>query len=267
MQRLVSLLAATLAFALALPSAGLAATRYVGDLTDGALLGPVTSSAQLQTDFQRHGELIAKASRQLGLAPSEYREVREAVAGGRARYVTIPRHLDGMAGEHGGVAFAVHDIEIPANVHGWEVDIARPDGVVRVFVPNACGNISYLLVPRARQLAAVTYHRPAPVAVAMVTPPPAPPPPVDATPAPAPLAPVALPTAAPQATHRTGLWPLLALIPLFFIPGGSSVSLPVATGGGIPPVAPPMHLRITTAVLPSATPCPPSVARGREHRP
>jgi hypothetical protein len=136
----------------------LAATRTIGDLTDGALIGPIASTAQLQTAMRDREPLIAQAGSDLGLSAADVAEVQAKIARGQAQYVHIPRHLDGMAGEHGGVAFAVHDVNIPANVYGWEVDLNKPNELVRVFIPNQCGNISYLRVPQRRVAAVRPYH-------------------------------------------------------------------------------------------------------------
>jgi hypothetical protein len=255
--------ALALALAFAVPASALAETRVIGDLSEGALLGPIGSTAQLQNEFTTHNELIAQASDRLGLSRADYDEVREDVQDGLARYVQLPRHLDGMAGSHNGVAFAVHDIEIPAHVYGWEVDINKPDGVVRVFMPNQCGNISYVRVPKRRVLAAaLPFHvaaapTPAPVPV---LPPPAP---VAAAPAPAPVAPI-IPAAVPAASH-TGWLPLLALIPIgFLFHGGGSTSVPI--GGGPAPITPggrvtfPIHGVTIPAPIPTICP-PPAVKR------
>ncbi|MBV8491474.1 MAG: hypothetical protein JO199_13185 [Candidatus Eremiobacteraeota bacterium] len=259
--------AAALAFALilALPVAGFAQTRYVSDLTQGALLGPVTSSAQLQTEFVRNGALIAQASTRLGLSASEYGEVRDAVALGLAQYVVLPRHLDGMSGEYHGVAFAVHDIDIPAGVHGWEVDVVRPNALVRVFVPNSCGNVSYLIVPRREQLAAAPRREKAPAPLALW----------DSAneaaalpnagePAPAEDIAAAPPIAPAVASRSSSFLPMLAMIPLAFLGGGGSVSIPIGAAPPVPvpaahhPVGILLHMPIVT---PTSTPCPPPLRR------
>jgi len=256
MRRRSLLLAFTLI--IAVPVAANGQTRYIGDITQGSLIGPVTSSAQLQTDFVRNDALIAQASARLGLAPSEYRLVRDAIERGDARYVVLPRHLDGMSGERHGVAFAVHDIDIPAGVHGWEVDIERPTALVRVFVPNACGNISYLLVPH-RALAAAP-PRPAPPPLALWSDVP------DSPRAPLQLPPpsediaVAPPIVAAAAGHS--IVRLLALIPLVFL-GGATASVPI---GPAPPGPPPAHRPIgilihVPIVSPTPTACPPPLKR------
>ena len=253
MKRVTPLLA--LLLAAITPISVIAQPRVIGDLSEGALLGEIRDTAQLQNDFTEQHDLLAQASQQLGLSRSDFAEVQQDVARGRARYVEIPRHLNGMAGQHDGHAFAVHDIVIPARVYGWEVDLERPNGIVRVFMPNRCGNMSYLLVPRRQQLAAAHPYRvstPAPLALA--------------------AAPIAAPTAAPvvtptpeavaiaapvapavvaPASHHFALLPWLALgligIALMHGGGGSSTA-PVTFA---PPAAPtpiPVHTICPTAI-------------------
>lgn len=180
MRALVALLLIT-----AMPFQVLAATETISSaqLTEGSLLGQIQSTAQLQHEFDAHSALIAQATEELGLTRDDYLAVRRAIALGQARYVVIPRHLDGMAGQHDGEAFTVKNVTIPAGVHGWEVDLPKPEGMVRVFVPNACGNVSYLRTNKRYRVAAA-YIAP-PVAVA-------------AAPLPTP-APIAIATEAPQA--------------------------------------------------------------------
>jgi hypothetical protein len=227
-RKLTSAIAVMLAVAIQTPA--FATTHMISDLTQGALLGPLTSSSQLQSEFASNGTLIASAGERLGLTTYDIAAVRDAVHTGTARYVELPRHLDGMAGEHHGHAFAVHDVTIPAHVYGWEIDVDHPDGLVRVFVPNTCGNISYLRVPKRRQLAAVApYHLPKPVAYAPTP-----------APSPTPEEVAAVPPAEQPAppTHRNGFLPFLMAIPLalLFHSGGGAITI----GGPPPPVAPPI---------------------------
>jgi hypothetical protein len=231
-----------------LPLQAFAATRTIGDLNDGALIGPISSTAQLQQAMRDRQPLIAEAGRDLGLSAADIATVQSRIARGDARYVRIPRHLDGMAGEHGGVAFAVHDIKIPANVYGWEVDLNRPTEVVRVFIPNQCGNISYLRVPR-RVVAMRPYHFVA-HGIAYAPKPMATPFPIAA--APAAFAPVAAPTLAPvaftpvthpivAAAHHFVFWPFLAAALIgaaLSIHGGSSYSAPIVGSVAAPTPAP-----------------------------
>ncbi len=246
------LLAALLSIALPISAMAQPQPRVIGDLSDGALLGQIESTAQLQHDFSTQRPLLAQASERLGLSREDFRTVRRDIAQGDARYVLIPRHLDGMAGEHGGVAFAVHNIIIPAGVHGWEVDLPKPGAIVRVFIPNRCGNISYLRVSKPRQLAAVLPHRVAlpPLGVlpgTFETPMPM------STPAPAPVAfaPVVAPAPPPPVAHAYHFpWlPILALaiIGVAFGHGGSVGSGP-PTVTSVPTPAPIHTICPTTAI-------------------
>jgi hypothetical protein len=151
-----------LLLSLVLPVRSLAATHVISQrqLTEGSLLGQVVSSEQLQHAFAAKEPLLARAGRGLGLSHRDFLAVRSAIESGHTRYVEVPRRLNGMAGEHGGVPFVLHDVLIPSNVYGWEVDLSRPDGLIRVFIPNQCGNISVLRVPK-RYYVASAYHVPA----------------------------------------------------------------------------------------------------------
>lgn len=225
---------------IALPSNALAESRVVSNLSDGALLGQITDTATLQNDFKTQRPLLAQASEDLGLTPADFNEVANDIAQGRAKYVEIPRHLDGMAGQHNGHTFAVHDIVIPANVYGWEVDLQRPAQTVRVFIPNRCGNISYLTARKPHIVAPAPHHISAPV-VAPVASVPAPAPTFapEATPAPtaipmtpaapivqAPTAPAST-VAAPAAHHFAVLpWLALGVIGVILAHGAPSITLP-----------------------------------------
>jgi hypothetical protein len=185
-----------LLLAIALPMQVLGSTQSISStqMTEGSLLGQIQSTAQLQRDFDAHSDLIAKATEDLGLSREDFLAVRRAIALGQARYVVVPRHLDGMAGQHNGRPFIDRNITIPAGIGGWEVDLPKPDGMVRVFVPNACGNISYLRTSKQFRVAAA--HVVPPIDAAMVPP---------QTPAPATLA-----TTAPEAIATTAP---VALVP------------------------------------------------------
>jgi hypothetical protein len=230
----------------ALPATASARPRVVGDLSDGALLGEISSTAQLQNDFQTQAPLLARATDRLGLSAADFEAVRHAIARGQARYVEIPRHLDGMAGEHDGRVFAVHNVEIPSHTYGWEVDLAQSSGLL-VYLPNRCGNISYLDVRAPDTVARVALPVTTPVSAPFCAPsavPLAQAPVPQPTAAPIPtlaLAPNA--TAAPAAApHHFSLLPVLALafMPLLFHSGSGST-------GGLAPT--PIHTICPTAAI------------------
>lgn len=203
------LIAATTTSALAEP-------RVISNLSDGALMGELRSTAQLQNEFTNNAPLLADATVRLGLTSEDFAAVRRAVINGGARYVELPRHLDGMSGERNGRAFAVHDVVIPAGVYGWEVDLAKPSELVRVFVPNRCGNISFVRVPRRQIVAAAEPYRVAPeptpqpvIAQADAVPVVMPTPEVVADVAPASVAVAPIAPVAATAAHHFALLPFL----------------------------------------------------------
>jgi hypothetical protein len=252
MKIFTSLLA--LLLAVAVPVSVVAQPRVIGDLSDGALLGQIRNTAELQTEFSQQHQLLADASIKLGLTPSDFSYVSDEVALGRARYVEIPRHLSGMAGQHEGSPFAVHGVVIPAHVYGWEVDIERPAATLRVFMPNRCGNISYLLVPRPQRVASLppAVHRQITAISAM--------PAVLATPAPEWLAyaPMTASDAAPgapmvaRAPHHFALLPWLAL---------GLLAMALVHGGSVSTAPPPPVLASAPTPIPVHTICPSALIR------
>ncbi len=157
--RLFTALSALL-LGIAVPAPAVAQPHVIADLSEGALLGPIASTTQLQADFRANQALISRAGDRLGLTSADMVKVRSAIARGNVRYVIMPHHLDGMAGAYAGHAFAVHDAVVPAKVYAWEVDVEEPDAVVQVFVPNKCGNISYIRSPRRIVALRYTYVAP-----------------------------------------------------------------------------------------------------------
>lgn len=244
MKRVAPLLA--LLLAVALPVSVTAHPRRIADLSEGALLGQIRNTAQLQQDFSAQRPLLADATIRLGLTHRDFVEVASDIANGRARYVEIPRHLDGMAGKYRGRAFAVHDIVIPPHVYGWEVDLQRSSGIVRVFMPNRCGNMSYLVVPRRQILAAAPIPHvvtPSPVTLAAI----AAPTPAMLPPSPAPViamaAPVTPAIVAPAAHHLALLpWLAAGLITAFLtMHHGGSPGTPGFTAPRAVPTPAPIH--------------------------
>ncbi len=115
-----------------------AAPRYVGNLTEGALTGALSSTTALQNAFQDHASLLHSAVSKIGLSDSEWRELSYAVAADNVRWSTLPTRLDAMSGQYGGRAFVVRNIRIRSNVRGWRVNLAR----ATVYIPRDCGNVS-----------------------------------------------------------------------------------------------------------------------------
>ena len=221
--------------------------HQVSDFTQGALLGRIVSTAQLQNDFATQYPIIAQAGQRIGLSPGDVATVRSQINAGQARYVELPRHLDAMAGERHGVAFSTRNVVIPAGVYGWEVDLHKPDGTLLVYIPNRCGNISYVRAPKRRELAAMPIERSqplmlpaAPEITAAVPPVPLP------TAQPVAFAIAPIPAIAHTAPHLA--WLAAILVPL----------LPILFHGGGPSSPTPPRLSVPTPA-PIHTICPPAV--------
>ena len=215
-----------LTFALPLPA--FAQPHVIAQLGTAPLIGQIASTSQLQTDVQRQRHLFEAAGGKLGLTPDEYARFEQRIASKQLTYVTLPRHLDAMSWSSGGSVYVLHDVVIPAGTKGWEIDLREDTGVVALFIPARCGNLSIVRKP----LPAIAQTAPKPAVVeAAATAQPAP------TAAPAtqvvavPAAPAATPPPYQSAAASTGpahhvrWWPLL-LIPIaaFFFHGGSSPS-------------------------------------------
>ena len=176
-----SLVSGALVFALGAAPA-LAHTTVISRLGEAPLLGTSSSTAQMRARVARNEGVLSAAATKLGLSSDQYALFRAELASSRVSWVTVPRHLDAMTWQGNGRVYALHDVMIPANTHGWEVDL--PDGrgrVLALYMPALCGNLSIL----RKSAPVVAHHAPPTRVAALVAPPPAPP--IEA--APAPLAP------------------------------------------------------------------------------
>ena len=245
--------------------------RVVTDFSDGALLGQVRSTAQLRQDFAAHDALLAEASLDAGLTPEQYHRLRAAIAAGRERYVELPQHIDAMSGAHGDHVFAVHNVRIPQGVYGWEVDLREPHGIVKVYLPNRCGNVSVVRVHRAEVLAAAPVYNVeksayAPPAIAAAPSGFSPMPASYAAPQPAPAV-AYVPTlsapnfAGPAASRHFAFLPFLlgGIVAGFLASGGHGAGVTIGSHPGVPPVA------VTPTPTPAPVSCPTAVRRRRPH--
>ncbi|HEV3154382.1 MAG TPA: hypothetical protein VGZ02_11305 [Candidatus Baltobacteraceae bacterium] len=246
--KLRTLVATILSVAIPLPA--FAQPHVIAQLGTSPLVGRIASTAELQNDVSRESALFRTAGVKLGLTPEEYARFAQRIASRQVSYVTIPRHVDAMSWASNGSVYVLHDVVLPENTRGWEIDLTERGQVVALFVPARCGNLSLLRKPLPalaqvppRTEAAVITPPPAPTAAPTA----APAPPVAAAPA-VQLPPTPAPVAAPAqsvasstpATHRTGFLPLL-LIPLVaFLAshGGRSGNTPIPLIGGPPPGSP-----------------------------
>jgi len=208
-----------------------ARTTVIAQLGTSPLIGPMASTSEMQRRVRGDLTLLAQAGSQIGISHAQYVRFRDAVAVGDVRWVTIPRHLDAMSWASAGNVRVIHDVMIPANTNGWEVDIPEGDHVVALYVPAICGNLSLLRKPAVH----VANYRPAPKpVVAAQPPPPAPEAPPVTAPAPE-VAEAAVPAPAPVIAAPPPSRPKLGWLPLLipFLLGGGGGS-----GGSTPSQGP-----------------------------
>lgn len=203
----------------------------IHNLSHDALLGSTNSRLEMQQRVRQYDARVRKAASDLGLTPSQVQAFETQLP--NSRYVVLPRHLNAMAGYAHGTPYVVHDVIIPVNSRGWEVDVVQGDSLMRVFVPAACGNLSILrsFQPHIAQLPERQPSRPVRAALLPATSVVAPSAPA-AQPVPAPaVVPAAQPPAfamsSPQVVSHHGHFPWwLALIAIPFIHGGGSSQAP-----------------------------------------
>jgi hypothetical protein len=200
-------------------------------------MGQSTSASELKYNFRKNEPIVRRAAQAVGLTSEQWQQFKLAMEVGRPNWVTVPRHLDAMTWASDGRVHVLHDVIIPANQKGIEVDLNTGSQIVAVFLPAKCGNLSVLR--RALPHVAAVKNFPVPHVAAATAPPPPPAPAQDvavAAPPPPPPAPetaaVAIPAAA--ASHGLGFLPLIGLLPFLFGGGGGG-----NTGGGTTVVAPP----------------------------
>jgi hypothetical protein len=233
----------TVATALLVAMTGLPALAQpieIATLGRAPLMGQSTSAAELQSNFRKNEALMRRAGMGLGLTPEQYEQFRLALDVGKPNWVTVPRHLDAMTWAAGGQVHVLHDVIIPPDQKGVEVDLHSGDSVIALFLPAKCGNLS--VIRRSVPHVAAIRNFPVPH-VAAVTAPVSPKqttvavaPPVEQPPLVAAAAPPPVPIAAVH--HGLNLWPLAAVLP-FLVRGSSTPgSPPTNTGSVVGPPAP-----------------------------
>ncbi len=216
----------------------------IATLGRAPLMGQSTNAAELQYNFKKNESLMRQAGMDLGLTSEQYEQFRLALEVGKPNWVTVPRHLDAMTWASDGRVHVLHDVIIPANQKGVEVDLHAGDKVIALFLPAKCGNLSVIrrTVPRVATNTIRNFPVPhvAPVAppqcaagmagtypncstVAAAPPQPSP---IVAAVAPAPPVPVAA-----VAHHGLGLLPLAAVLPFLFH-SNSTPGVPNTPGTG-----------------------------------
>jgi hypothetical protein len=140
----------------------------IRELGTAPLLGPSSSTAQMRDRVEKNQTLLREAALESGLSLAQFQQVNEAIAASKVQWVTVPRHLTVMTWRSGEHVYVIRDVKIPPRVHGWEVDLKERNAVVAVYLPSACGNLSY--VRSARPAVAVVPHARKPIAIAAVVP-------------------------------------------------------------------------------------------------
>jgi hypothetical protein len=212
-------------------------TTVIAELGSFPLLGTSSSTAELRSRVARNEGTLSAAATKAGLTPSEYAQFRAAIDSKQLAWVTVPRHLDVMTWQANGAVYALHDVDVPARTHGWEVDIPHGHQLIAVYLPAKCGNLSVVRRalpvvaqrPKPKQVMALHTVDQQPVAVAPPVVAEASPVPVEAPPAA--VAGTEFPPVAAVAKHGINLLPLL--FGLAALAGASS-----ANGGSpnLPPV-------------------------------
>ncbi len=139
--------AISLVLSVTMPLAAIAKPHEIAQLGTAPLTGEIASTSQLQANVNRQRHLFEVAGTKLGLSPREFAQFAARIDAKQLTYVTIPRHLDAMSWSSGGRVYVLHDVIIPAQTKGWEIDLQEQDHVVALFVPARCGNLSILRRP------------------------------------------------------------------------------------------------------------------------
>lgn len=211
-----------------------AKTTLIAELGSAPLLGTITSTAQMRERVAGNQAFVAQAARKLGLSANEYRSFSSAIAESRVAWVTMPRHLDAMSWRSGSTVYVLHDVVIPRETHGWEVDLRSGNQRIAVYLPAACGNVSIVRTA----FPALARHRPAakvpPPAVAAV------PSPVEEPAPPVAVIPDDTPVIAPAVVAKSDFPPAAARHhPLFLAPLLFGLAALSGGSGNGPVVAPP----------------------------
>jgi hypothetical protein len=164
-------LAAALVVSMVLPA--MAQPIEIATLGRAPLMGTSTNAAELQYNFKHNEALMRQAGADLGLTREQYEQFRLALEVGKPNWVTVPRHLDAMTWASGGQVHVLHDVIIPANQKGVEVDLHAGDKIIALFLPAKCGNLS--VIRRNVPHVAAIRNFPVPHVAAVTAPQPCPP--------------------------------------------------------------------------------------------
>lgn len=233
--------AAALVMMTGLPA--LAQPIEIATLGRAPVMSTSTSLSELRSNFEKNQAMMQQAAHKLGLTDEQYETFKLQVAVAKARWVTVPRHLEAMTWASDGTVHVLRDVIIPPNMKGIEVDMPDGNSTLAMFLPAKCGNLSFVHLkppvvayPSSPHYVAhaQSFPEPQPQQVASV---------VTGTVPVAPLAAIPPPVVA-AAAHHFSLLPLAALLP--FIVHSSNNEIPAPPGvtsisGPAAPNFPPPH--------------------------
>jgi hypothetical protein len=216
----------------------------IATLGRAPLMSTSTSLSELRSNFEKNQAMMQQAAHKLGLTDEQYETFKLQVAVAKARWVTVPRHLEAMSWASDGTVHVLHDVIIPPNMKGIEVDMPDRNSTLAMFLPAKCGNLSYvhLKAPTVAYpssphyvSAAQSFPQPRPQQVAAV---------VTGTVPVAPLAAIPPPPIVAAAAHHFSLLPLAALLPFVVHSGNNVIPAPpgvTSISGPAAPNFPPPH--------------------------
>jgi len=169
-------------------------TTVIRQLGTAPLLGPSSSTAMMREHVEQNQSILRQAALKSGLTAAQFEQLNQAIATSHVQWVTVPRHLTVMTWRSGKHVYVIRDVKIPPQVRGWEVDLKQRHTTLAVYLPAACGNLSY--VRRARAVAVASHPAKTKTVAAIVMPTSTSPSPL--TPAAVPVAPAATAVVAPE---------------------------------------------------------------------
>ena len=122
----------------------------IAELGTAPLLGTSTSTLEMRERVAHNEDIMSAAAVRVGLTAGEYAQFHTAIAESHVAWVIVPRHLDVMTWQSGGHVYALHNVIIPKNTYGWEVDVNAHGQVLALYMPAKCGNLSVVRKPRSR---------------------------------------------------------------------------------------------------------------------
>jgi hypothetical protein len=199
----------------------------ISSLGHAPVMSTSTSLSELRSNFQKNEPMMRQAAQKLGLTTEQYETFKLQVAVAKARWVTVPRHLEAMTWGADGTVHVLRDVIIPPGMKGIEVDMPDGNTTLAMYLPAKCGNLSYVHIkppvvayPSSPHYVAhaQSFPQPQPQQVASV---------VTGT---VPVAPLAVPPPpiVAAAAHHFSLLPLAALLP--FVIHSSTAVIPAPPG-------------------------------------